>query len=158
MAVRAFDQTLLHLVVKGCGELSFHLCVTSEAQCRSRTFEQRFGVTSSVNTVATGAAQMSFAMLGVCECLFAAAVALEANAIHLHGIHLREIENLARIAFAHNVRCSGSVACCAGVVLSGAHIHRMCMGIVGEVFHFVGVASCADALFSKIARSGHCGL
>ena len=154
VAIRALNQSLVHLVVEGHGKLRLDVGVALEAECRLGSLEQGLVARAGVNAVTADAAYIAVTVCRALKVGVLALMAAEALCVHFFGCCLGGIEDPGHVAAALNVRPASAVASLAGdpglAMLQGQFAVR----IVGESLGLRFVAGGADFCAHEVPRHG----
>jgi len=121
VAVTAFDQPFVHLVMEWLCKRWFQVCMAGIAKLWLRRFKQARFILKLVNTVATGATQVCFAMRGAFEIWMRRCMAPEACLIDLFRRSFGEAEDFVHVAAPLDVFSARSMATFAGGPFAPVH-------------------------------------
>jgi len=109
MAIAAFHQAFVHLVVEGLGEIRLDICVAPVAQRWLGCLEQVLLFALYVNPVAIEAAYVCLSVGGALKVGVLPLVASQALVVNLLGVGLGKAEDLGHISAAVDVGLARSV-------------------------------------------------
>lgn len=157
VAVRALNQSFVHLVMEGHGELWLDVRVALKAKRRLRGLEQVFFL-AVVNVVAADAAHIALGMSRAVKVLVLALMAAEAQMIYLLGSCVGGIEYPGFVAAAFNVRFARAVAVLTGDPGTAVRLRRFSVRIGSESSGHIFVAWAANLRAHHASRSSVPGL
>lgn len=142
VAIGALNQSLIHLMVDGHGELRLDIGVALVAERRLRRFEQGLHL-AMVNIVAAGATYIARGVIRVVKAPVLCQVALQAPGVYFLGGSVCGVEDIGFVA-AFNMCLAFTVAIRATDPVAALHSRRLGMRIAGKVAGNLFVAGGAN--------------
>jgi len=148
VAIGAFHQPIVHLVMEGLTECGLHVGVATEAELGLVDLEQvRLGpqaVRTIVNAMAARTADTGSAVVRTLEVRVCSRMAAEARRIDLLGGHLAQPQNLGRISARLDVRLPWSMAALTCDTLAAMHERELGVRVRGKLLRKIRVAQSAS--------------
>ena len=151
VTIGTLNQSFIHLVVDGHGELRLDIGVAFVTEGRLRRFEQRLHLTV-VNVVAADATYIAPGVVRVAKPPVVRQVALQALSVHFFCAFIGGIEDFGFVA-AFRMRLARAVAILTSYPVAALHPGRFEMGITGKVLGDLLVAGGASVNARGILRS-----